>query len=754
MNRGTKCCKSFHFAGFAAIAATLLLAARSEATAQDAAAAEQAKSIPLARFLTVASPVDDVVFGRVKNTALSLQNQAAMQNRRAFLVLEITSGTSQFHQVHGLAKFLTSAELSNVTTIAWVPETVTGNNVVLALAANEILIHPDAELGDIGRGKALDPDERQLVLSLVEKRHNPKLSPALVHGMADPQKAVLKIKQQVDGEDGTTESRVVTEEELERLRESNAIILDVETIKEAGVAGLFSGSEARALDVLAVQTVENRAEIADLYDLPRESLREDPTYGETPEVRLIKIDDMIEPILETFVERQIERTVSEGANLLVFEIESPGGLLLSSQQLASRISGLDPKEVRTVAYIPKQALSGAAIIALGCDEIYMHPNAKIGDAGPIEMKEGGAFERAPEKIVSVLRESLKELAERNNRPPAVAMAMADKDLKVFEVTHRETGRVWYMTEAEIENSGGEWIKGPMVPESAENLLLTLDGRRAHALKIAEPPVEDVDDLRQRLGISPDVELLAAGRTWVDTLVFTLNHPFAVFLLVVIGVVCIYLELHFMTGLLGIISALCISLFFWSKFLGGTAGWLELVLFFLGIVCIGLEVFVIPGFGVFGVSGGLLIVVSMVMASQTFGDIGRQSDIERMSTTLGTLSAAIIVVVALAVLMNRYLPRMPVFSQMVLTPPGLAEASAADEPRLRPEYLRDETQPYGVDLQSLLGEEGVAVSVLRPAGKAQIGGRYVDVVSDGPYIQRGSRIEVVEVAGNRVVVREA
>lgn len=707
----------------------------------------------LAKFVTVASPVDDAVFGRVINTALNLQNQAAGEGRKAVLVLEITPGTSPFHQVHGLAKeLLTSSKLSKVKTVAWIPEDVTGNNVVLALACDEIVMHPDAELGDIGRGQALDRDEQQAVLSLVERRHNPKLTPALVLGMMDPEKRVLKVKLQFgEGEDAPTESRIVTPEELKDLRDNQVQIVNVETVKEAGFAKTFSGRQARAMDVLVMQTADSRAELADLYDFPLEALREDPTAGDDLQVRVIKVDGMIEPVLETFLERQIDRSLAAGTNLLIFEIDSDGGFLQTSTNLAHKIADLDPKQVRTVAYVPNRAFSGAAIVALGCDEIYMHPSAKIGDAGPIEMREGGQFQHAPQKILGPLVLTLKELAERKNRPAAVAMSMADMNLEVYEVKHRETGRVWYMTEEELHESNGEWEKGRLVSESGKDKLLTLDGQRAHELKLAEPPVTDVDELKQQLGVPPGERLVPVGRTWVDTMVFLLNTGPAMFLLIVVGVICIYLELHFMTGFLGIVSALCFTLFFWSRFLGGTAGWLEIVLFLLGLICIALEVFVVPGFGVFGVSGGLMIISSLVLASQTFSNPEPYRDFEMMAETMGTLSLALISVIVFGAVMSRFLPHVPVFNQMILTPPGMADDDHLDEPQLRPDVVGG--MAMARSSASLLGKQGTTVSVLRPAGKAMFGDHYVDVVSDGPYVQPGSTVQVVEVAGNRVVVRE-
>lgn len=701
----------------------------------------------LAQFVTVSSPVDDSVFGRVINSALSLENQASRDGRKAVLVLEITPGTSQFHQVHGLAKELLTSKLSHVKTVAWIPQDVTGNNVVLALACNEIVMHPDAELGDVGRGQALDRDEQQAVLSLVERRHNPKLSPALVLGMMDPQKRVLKIKLRFG--EGAHESRIVTPEELTELRENQVEIVDVVPVKEAGFTKSFSGRQARALDVLAIHTAESHGELADLYNLPMEALREEPAAGDDLQARLIKVDDMIEPVLETFLERQIDRSLAEGANLLIFEITSPGGYLQTSTNLAHKIADLDPKQVRTVAFIPVEALSGAAIIALGCDEIYMAPDAKIGDAGPIEMREGGQFQHAPQKILGPLVLTLKELAEHKNRPPAIAMSMADRNLEVFEVKHSETGRVWFMTEDELHESDGQWVKGRLVSESGEDKLLTLDGARAHELKLAEPPVGDLEELKQRIGVPASERLVPVGRTWVDTLIFVLNTGPAMFLLIVVGVACIYLELHLMSGLLGIVSAICFALFFWSRFLGGTAGWLEVVLFLLGLACIGLEVFVIPGFGVFGVSGGLLVISSLVLASQTFSNLEPYRNFQLMSQTMGTLALSLMAVVAFGAAMSRFLPHVPVFNQMILSPPGMADAGHADEPQLAPDVV----DASAAARASLAGQRGVAVSVLRPAGKAMFADRYVDVVSDGPYVQPGSVVEVIEVAGNRVVVRE-
>lgn len=723
------------------------------AAADDAPAAAARQPRPVGQFLTIPDAVDDAVYGRVSRAALALQARANQEKRPGVLVLEISPGSSPFHQVQGLARFLAN-DVPTLTTIAWVPETVTGNHVLLALACSEIVMKPEAALGDISLGAALDPDQRNFVINLANRRHNRMLSEALVLGMLDRQAKTLWVQVELGhGPTATRETRVVSESGWADLVRSGAQIPDVKTIKEAGSPGIFTGERARAYNILAMHTAQSRDEVGALYRLSREALREDHTAGDAPSAMIIKIDDVIEPILEQFVLRQIDRAVGSGHNLLIFEIESPGGVLLSSLNMANAIADLADRKVRTVAYVPRQALSGAAIIALGCDEIYINPTAQFGDAEPIEAKPGQMFERAPEKILSVLKDAMKTLAERKRRPPAIAQAMCDKDLFVYRMTHREDGRVWYMTEDEIHNAADGWIKGRPLPETDGRHLLTVNGRRAHELLIAEPPVENFDELKTRLGVPAEVDVAVSTRTWVDTLIYILNTGVATFLLFVAGIMFIYFELHFPSGFFGILSCVCFGLFFWSRFLGGTAGWLEVVLFLLGAGCLAMEIFVLPGFGVFGVSGVLLCLASLILASQTFIVPASTGELHELARSVGTIGGALVGTVVLAVLVSRYLPVMPWFNEMILTPPG-AEGYRDDGPRLRPDLTGQHPANRMLERDhALVGRQGTALTVLRPAGKAQIGEQFVDVVSDGPFISVGRQIEVIAVEGTRVVVRE-
>ena len=480
--------------------------------------------------------------------------------------------------------------------------------------------------------------------------------------------------------------------------------------------------------------------------MQRESLREIPIEKENRKVRLIKVDGIIDRLQESFLVRQIERAVADDAQAIVFEIDSPGGLLVASITLANAIADLETKKIRTVAYVPHEAISGAAIISLGCDEIIMHPDAKIGDAGPIEMRPGQPFERAPEKILSPLKVALRELAEKKHRPIAICEAMADRSLKVFQVTHRDNGRVWYMSELDIHASNGEWIKGAQLRETNGELLFTSNGVRANELKISESPVSDFEELKSRIGVPPGMKLVPIEKTWVDRVVFSLNHPAMVMLMIVMGVALIYVELHFMTGILGILSVLCFSLFFWSSFMGGTAGWLEVVLFVLGLGCLGLEIFVVPGFGVFGVSGILLVLASLIMAGHSWS-FDFATNLEELTWKTGQVILSLGIVVAFGVTFAKFLPSLPGFDSMVLGPPGVN----ADEPRLRLETFP--STAYVNDAVSI-GDSGTALTMLRPSGKARFDNRILDVISEGPFIMADANLEVIAISGNRIVVREA
>ena len=180
-------------------------------------------------------------------------------------------------------------------------------------------------------------------------------------------------------------------------------------------------------------------------------------------------------------------------------------------------------------------------------------------------------------------------------------------------------------------------------------------------------------------------------------------------------------------------------------MGGPAGWLEVGLIVLGLGCLGLEIFVIPGFGVFGVSGILLVIASLVMAGHSW-TFDLATNIEELTWQTGQVMLSLGIVLGLGIAIARFLPSVPGFDSMVLGPPG----SGMNEPRLRlPESIPE--REFGDSVT--IGDLGTAVTMLRPSGKARFSDRVVDVISEGPFILGNARLEIVAVTGNRIVVRE-
>lgn len=179
-------------------------------------------------------------------------------------------------------------------------------------------------------------------------------------------------------------------------------------------------------------------------------------------------------------------------------------------------------------------------------------------------------------------------------------------------------------------------------------------------------------------------------------------------------------------------------------MGGTAGGLEISLFVIGMGCLAIEFFVLPGFGVFGISGILLVLGSLIMASQSFTGFSLEYDLARAGQTFATLGVALLAVLAASIMISSNLHRIPILKNLVLEAPA-GNIEQASEPQLRPDLLMPDAP--------LVGATGQAVTILRPSGKARINKQLIDVVSDGPFIEEGASITVVQVQKNRIVVRQ-
>jgi membrane-bound serine protease (ClpP class) len=216
------------------------------------------------------------------------------------------------------------------------------------------------------------------------------------------------------------------------------------------------------------------------------------------------------------------------------------------------------------------------------------------------------------------------------------------------------------------------------------------------------------------------------------------------ILIMVGVTGLILELK-MPGVSfpGIVAALCFVLYFWAQSqLAGQIIMLAILLFILGLILIVLEIFVLPGFGMAGISGVVLVVVSLGLATL---EKRPETSTEWLSfgRTLGGVGIGLLGALGMAGVAAWYLPSIPYANRLVLRPP---HEKPEDE-------LDTGDQEGGQGLAALLGAIGSAATTLRPAGIARFGDRFIDVVSEGNLIEMGSRVQVVEIEGNRIVVKE-
>lgn len=462
------------------------------------------------------------------------------------------------------------------------------------------------------------------------------------------------------------------------------------------------------------------------------------------EAVLVRFEGEITPMLRAYLFRKLDMAEKDGANLLIVEIDSPGGIVDDSKLIAERLR--DVQWARTVAFVPREALSGAAIVALGCDDIVMGAGARLGDAGPIFLGEDFLFRHAPEKVRSDLVALVRQLAEAKGRPPALAEAMVDLDTVVYQWTNASTGAEAYMSPGDVEalDDAEQWKRGPMVRASREGLFLEVHGREAVELGLAQGLAESRDELKQRYGIEGELRVLSA--TGIDTAVYILNLPLMTGILFVVGLIALYFELSSPgIGVGALLAGLCFALFFWSRFLGGTAEWLELVLFAAGVVFLLVEVLVLPGFGIAGIAGILLVFTSLMMAMQGFAIPETRRQMAIFANSMSVLAVSGVAFAIAAYLLHRHLGTLPVLNQLLLRPPEPVRAGGGLSGDADAQAGPEGAGP-GV------GDRGIAHTALRPAGKGRFGDRYVNVVTDSEFVKAGAAIQIVEFRGGRVFVR--
>lgn len=318
----------------------------------------------------------------------------------------------------------------------------------------------------------------------------------------------------------------------------------------------------------------------------------------------------------------------------------------------------------------------------------------------IAMKPGssiGAAETRPkeEKYISALRKEFKSTAETRGKNPDLAAAMVDADIEIEGIINK-------------------------------GKLLTLTAEEAVENNITDIIVNNIDDIFKNIGFTP-ARVVNIEMTLAEKAARIIINPVVSSLLITVGIIALLIEVFIMGfGISGIIGLISLGLVFTSHIYYGEATWGILALFVLGLVLMALEVFVIPGFGLAGIGGLIAIFASIYLLFPT------------TEIALSAMAMIILISVAAVGVLIKLFGVSPLWKKISLNESQTAESG----------YVAQQSK------KELLGKQALTITPLRPAGIAEIEGVRVDVVSEGGFIDKDQPVKVIEISGNRIVVKKS
>lgn len=420
-------------------------------------------------------------------------------------------------------------------------------------------------------------------------------------------------------------------------------------------------------------------------------------YSAQPKVYEATIEGTIDLGLAPYVRRIIEEAENNLAEAVIFRINTFGGRVDAATQIKDAI--LDSK-VLTIAFIDKRAISAGSLIALSCEKIVMVPGASIGATTVVDQ----AGTKQSEKSQSYMRSEMRSTAERTGRRTDIAEGMVDETIIV---------------EGLVDSTK----------------LITLTSKEAVQYGIADTIISSVGQMLEAYGLE-NADIIKEKENWAESIVRFLNNPIISSLLIMIGLVGLFTEVKTPGwGLPGTAAVVALVLFFGTSYILELASVIEIILFIVGVILLILEIFVIPGFGLFGVLGIVLMIASLFL--------GLVSDFpllnfDMISIALIQLAGSFIASFIIIYVLSKFLPQSQIWNKLILAD---NISSTSGYTTSKPEY------------RELVGKEGSAYTDLRPAGIALINGKKVDVVTEGEYIKHGSKIHVIDEEGSKIVVAE-
>jgi membrane-bound serine protease (ClpP class) len=327
--------------------------------------------------------------------------------------------------------------------------------------------------------------------------------------------------------------------------------------------------------------------------------------------------------------------------------------------------------------------------------------------------------------------------------------MVDYDVELWEVT--VDGTVKALTLQELERleslrpgeagTPGEIRRIGII--SPVGKLLSLTAGEASHFGLTRGLADDREELLDKLGAAMILEE-STPSAW-DSVISFLVSGAVQGLLILVGLVMIFLEMQSPGfGIPGTVGIICFILVFGASFMLGRVGSLEIILFMLGLGLLAVEIFLIPGFGVTGISGIVLIGLSLIFSMQDFIIPRFEWEWTLMGRNAIVVCAGLLAAITGIAIIALLGPKTRMFDRLTLKTRIDQTASEGDS-------WHDDGSVES-DYSTLVGKTGKAVTVLRPIGKAEIEGSTFQVETDGSFVSEGEEIKVVKIKGNIIIVR--
>ncbi|MDR2728489.1 MAG: ATP-dependent Clp protease proteolytic subunit [Chitinispirillales bacterium] len=452
-------------------------------------------------------------------------------------------------------------------------------------------------------------------------------------------------------------------------------------------------------------------------------------------VVVIPVEGTVDHGMAAFISRSLNWAAQYDNPLVVLEIGTFGGLVDAAFSIADTVAAC---KLPTIAFVKSKAISAGALVALSANQLVMSENTTIGDVAPLINTNDGP-KMLGEKFQSPLRAKFRTLAAKNGYPESLAEAMVTEEIAVYEVHLSDT--VMYLDSAKLaalSSPQKKQIKETrLVVRSGE--LLTMTEAEAKRYGFSKMTVSNMDEMLQKMGYE-NFEIIRANESWSEKFVRVIAAISPI--LMMLGFAALYIETRSPGfGFGGILGIFCLALVFFGQYMVGLANYTELLFLAAGAVLLAVEVFVLPGFGIAGIGGILLMMTGMVLSFQSFV-IPKPEFPWQYAVFMENILRVTVSILGSVLLIFIFFKYFFVRLSTVVKGPYLSatlEGTAADN---------------AVGSVPHVGDRGKAVTPLRPSGKICVGNEECDVVTDGQFIDKGTEVIVSQIQGNRIVVGAA